>query len=145
MSYYLDENGNPKSELLDKQAHQTAEHLVKVQEIKANQLRKFYNDCKAMERKYLFVTQQLRDQDISETEAKKIALQRIYARLKMLKSKAEYASNPKNPKIPNFFKNWLIKGIDEVNPNEPRDFEAFLLHFEAVVGFCYGIGLRNNC
>jgi CRISPR-associated protein Csm2 len=73
-----------------------------------------------------------------------MALQRIYSRLKMLKSKVEYASNPKNPKIPSFFKDWLIRGIDEVNPNDPRDFEAFLLHFEAVVGFCYGLGLSNN-
>jgi CRISPR-associated protein Csm2 len=145
MSYYLDERGNPKAELLDEEAQKTAEQLVNHRDrrkgINANQLRKFYNDCKAMERKYSFVCHQLRDQEHSDADAKQIALQRVYPRLKMLKSKAAYASNGK---IPPQFSTWLEKHIDAIDPNQPADFETFMLCFEAVVGFCYGLGLSNN-
>ena len=57
--------------------------------------------------------------------------------IKMVKSKASYAANPANPKIPASFKNFLINNIDEIQTE--KDFEAFMLHFEAVVGFFYGI------
>lgn len=145
MSYYLDEKGNPKAELLDQQARKTAEELVNKHDrrkgINANQLRKFYNDCKAMERKYNFILNQLREQQHNDSDARTIALERIYPRLKMLKSKAAYASNGK---IPRQFESWLNKSIDAIAPDKPHDFEAFMLHFEAVVGFCYGVGLSNN-
>ena len=48
-----------------------------------------------------------------------------------------------NQKIPETFKNFLIKNIDSIN--EEKEFRAFMLHFEAVVGFFYGIeGVKSN-
>ncbi len=62
--------------------------------------------------------------------------------IKMVKSKASYAANPNNRKIPDSFKNFLIEHINRINSEE--DFNAFMLHFEAVVGFFYGMGISNN-
>jgi CRISPR-associated protein Csm2 len=56
-------------------------------------------------------------------------------------SKVEYAANPKKPKVPPKFKEWLELNIRSIK--DADDFEAFLLHFEAVVGFCYGLGLKD--
>jgi len=68
---------------------------------------------------------------------------RVKPLIKMVKSKASYAANPSNPKIPGSFKKFLIQNIDDINTKE--DFEAFMLHFEAVVGFFYGIeGVGGN-
>ena len=40
-------------------------------------------------------------------------------------------------------KSFLIENIDNIS--EERDFEAFMLYFEAVVGFFYGIpGVSNR-
>lgn len=148
MSYFYDDNGNLKAELLDQKAQKTAKELVtpstkNEKELKANQLRRFYNDCKNLERKFQFIRNDL-VANHHRQDAETIALQRIYPRLKMIKSKLHYASNPKNPKIPKKFKSWLEENIDAIDPQQPRDFEAFILSFEALVGFCYGEGLSNN-
>jgi len=34
--------------------------------------------------------------------------------------------------------------IIATDPGSVKDFEAFMLLFEAVVGFCYGFGMKNN-
>ena len=60
----------------------------------------------------------------------------------MVKSKVAYASNPSNPKIPDAFKLWMTQNVDAIET--VKDFEAFMLHFEAVVGFCYGLGISNS-
>ena len=78
-----------------------------------------------------------------EKMVKVMDFDRVKPLIKMVKSKASYAANPANPKIPESFKNFLIQNIDAINTKE--DFEAFMLHFEAVVGFFYGIeGVGRN-
>ena len=90
------------------------------------QLRKFFNEFRQLE--------------------KKVGVEgfdKIKPLIKMVKSKAAYASNPSNPKIPRSFKNFLITNLDCIE--REKDFQAFMLHFEAVVGFFYGIeGVKNN-
>ena len=58
---------------------------------------------------------------------------------KLLKAKSHYAL--KRKVIPAAFRNWLCEHVDSVN--SARDFRAFLLHFEAVVGFSYGCAEGN--
>ncbi len=87
--------------------------------IKNSQLRKFYADVKTLERQW-----QARGGDNS-------AFVSILPMIKLLKAKSDYAKYRKV--IPESFKEWLWKHIDSVN--DERDFSAFLLHFEAVVGF----------
>lgn len=60
--------------------------------------------------------------------------------IKLLKAKAAYAF--KRDLVPDSFREWIGKNVDMIN--EARDFQAFLLYFEAVVGFCYGNGLKDK-
>ena len=129
MGYY-DQSGNIKVELLDEKALSLAEsfvvrdprsqRLVFKKTLSSAQLRRFFSEFRQLEKK-----------------VKVMDFNKVKPLIKMVKSKASYAANPSNPKIPVSFKNFLIKNIDEIN--EEKDFEAFMLHFEAVVGFFYGI------
>jgi CRISPR-associated protein Csm2 len=91
------------------------------QPIKPAQLRKFYADVKTQERRWIAAG--------SDDAAFAVVL----PMLKLLKAKSEYACNRKV--VPPSFCKWLWAHVDSVNTAE--DFRAFLLHFEAVVGFSY--------
>lgn len=91
--------------------------------IMASQLRKFYGDVKTLE---------LRKKNGAAFEA-------ILPLIKLLKAKSAYAC--KRNVVPQSFREWLWKNVDNINTE--RDFTAFLLHFEAVVGFCYGEAKGN--
>ena len=126
---YFDQSDNIKVELLDEMAAKTAQSFVerdsKTKRLKRGslssaQLRRFFSELRQLEKK-----------------VKVMGFDKVKPLIKMVKSKASYAANPANPKIPASFKSFLIKNIDEIQTG--KDFEAFMLHFEAVVGFFYGI------
>jgi len=108
-------------ELLDKIAENQAE------DIRANlnsaQLRRFFGEVK----------------NLSSRLDHQEPFERLLPLIKMIKSKVWYAANPKKPKIPDKFASFLLGGIDQVK--DEKDFKAFVLYFEAVVGFMYGKGL----
>jgi len=62
--------------------------------------------------------------------------------VKMLKSKAAYAcpSNGRDRKVPAEFRQFIEEMVDHIE--DYKDFKAFALCFEAVVGFFYGEGGR---
>ena len=120
---YHDEKGNIRKELLNEDAEKRAREF-KASTLTLTQLRKFYNEFKGLEKR---------------VSAK--GFESVLPLIKMVRSRAFYASNRKNNKIPESFKDFLIKNVKAIN--EKRDFDAFLLHFEAVVGFCYGMGLKK--
>lgn len=144
---YFNEEGEIRAMLLDKEAQRVADSLVEYQKerdgsirrnrqgraltddkktLNSAQLRKFYNDFKQLEKK-----------------VKMKGFEKVKPLIKMVKSKASYASNPSNQKIPQQFKQFLINNVDSINSKE--EFEAFMLYFEAVVGFYYGKeGVSNN-
>ena len=144
---YFDEDGNIRSALLDEEAKLTADSWVvylkekdgsikkdrrgkpmtnNTKTLSSAQLRRFFNDFKQLEKK-----------------VKKQEFEKVKHLIKMAKSKASYASNPSNQKIPPQFKQFLIENVDSINSKE--DFEVFMLHFEAVVGFYYGMeGIRSD-
>lgn len=138
MGFYYDDAGNLRTGLLDAEAQQQAEKFVNDREKKlnSNQLRRFYNECKNLERRFEFACQQSNDEKSQEE-----AFFKILPLLKMIKAKVSYATNPKKPKIPQSFSRWLNTSIDAVE--NTQDFRAFLLSFEAVVGYCYGIGISE--
>jgi len=143
MGFYYDDAGNLHSALLDEQARTDAESFVCVRDRKnklnANQLRRFYNECKKLEKRFSFAKQKHAGQANSAEAASHAAFLQVLPLIKMLKAKVSYAANPSNPKIPQTFSDWLNRSIDGID-NE-KDFEAFLLSFEAVVGYCYGVGI----
>ena len=138
MIEYRDAKGQIRPELLDKEAREKAESFIKKrrdgkiderESLNSHQLRRFYNDFKRIQRKIS------KNDDISPA---------LYL-IAMQKSKAEYASNPRNRKIPGEFKAFIEENVDTIlKTREKEDFEAFMLHFEAVVGFFYGMGIKNN-
>lgn len=139
ISYYTkDDTGNSIMDcrLVDEEALMVARKLVihgydgKVDQknsIKSSQLRKFYGDVKNLEQLWV-------NQHKSET-----AFLGILPQIKMLKAKVAYARG--RGVVPQFFASWLSDNVDSISTQ--KDFAAFLLHFEAVVGFCYGEGLKD--
>ena len=95
--------------------------------IKSSQLRKFYADVKSLERTWEY-------QGRSEA-----AFLGVLPQIKILKAKAAYAQG--RGVVPSAFTQWMNSHVDAVST--AADFKAFLLHFEAVVGFCYGEGLKD--
>jgi CRISPR-associated protein Csm2 len=128
MGYY-DTSRTIRSELLDEEAKSLAKSFIarkrNEKSLTSAQLRRFFGEFRQLEKK-----------------VKVIGFEKVKPLIKMVKSKASYAANPKNQKIPQSFKKFLIENIDEINTQE--DFKAFMLHFEAVVGFFYGEGVSNN-
>jgi len=133
---YFDEKGNLRAEILDEEAQKVAASFVVTFQDKFNnkrvdnnkslssaQLRRFYGDFKSLEKK-------VAKQDF----------EKIKPLIKMVKSKAAYAANPQNQKIPSQFKDFLINNVNSINSK--TEFESFMLHFEAVVGFYYGMGVK---
>ena len=116
-----------KKSLLLEGARKWAQDFIRTRpELKAAQIRRFYHDVKALEAKI----------EASGFE-KNLPL------IKMLKSKVAYAC-PKygSKKVPIVFKEFMDKCIDGIE--EQKDFEAFTLVFEAVVGYFYGEGGRTT-
>ena len=137
MIKYRDEEKNILTKLLDEDAMSKAKNFVEIDNtgrvnekshntLSSSQLRRFYHDFKQLEKK-----------------VKAQGFARVKPLIKMMKSKASYAANPKRQgRIPASFKNFLADHVDSIN--EEADFEAFMLHFEAVVGFYYGLGVSNK-
>lgn len=130
VQYYKDGSINP--ELVTKYAEECAlkfyDRNNKPQEnVTSAQLRRFYGDVKNLEMRYM------------NSSDKKTAFQHILPLIKLLKAKVAYARHRKLVNEP--FKNWIWENVDMVNSE--KDFKAFLLYFEAVVGFCYGNGLKD--
>ncbi|MEA3465354.1 MAG: type III-A CRISPR-associated protein Csm2 [Thermodesulfobacteriota bacterium] len=143
MGFYYDDAGNLKAGLLDEQAKREAERFVhtnnKKDKLNANQLRRFYNECKNLEKRFSFAKQKQLSESGSAEAAAHAAFLQVLPLIKMLKAKVSYAANPSNPKIPRTFSVWLNTSIDGIE--DAKDFEAFLLSFEAVVGYSYGAGI----
>lgn len=138
MSYFADDAKQViRASLLDTDAQKQAEKFVVYQKkdktkldksnsLSSAQLRRFFNEFRQLQKKA----------EIKEFE-------QVKPLIKMVKSKAAYAANRSQNKIPDTFKEFLVSNVDAVNTKE--EFDAFMLHFEAVVGFFYGIeGVRNE-
>lgn len=128
MSYYSDPKCEIiKTELLDTKAEELAKSFVdRPPKLSSAQMRRFFGEFRQLEKK-----------------ANAIGFDPVKPLIKMIKSKASYASTRPNNRIPDTFKKFLNDNVNAINSKE--DFKAFMLHFEAVVGFFYGQpGVRNN-
>ncbi len=134
--FFKDAEKNVLNEtLFDRKAEEVAKTFFRFDSgrrpkmVSSSQLRKFYNEVKALEKK-------LDHQPF----------QNIFPLIKMIKSKVAYATAPS--KISNRdeqplykkFKEFIIEGIDSIPEDGEKEFKAFCKYFEAVVGFYYGNG-----
>ena len=99
--------------------------------LNSTQLRRFFGEMKGY-------YQQWRNQ----SKNKEVFNITILPLIKLMKSKVFYAINPKKRKIPDTFASFLLGGIKQIQ--DGNDFEAFILYFEAVVGFMYGKGMVSK-
>lgn len=148
MSKYLDENRNIRPELLDEEAESMAKTFVEYQtdrygarqinekcSLTSSQLRRFYGEFKRIHTKFRSLT----------GENKQEAFSKILPLIRLQRSRAAYASHSSDgkTKIPKEFYEFLTENIRSITNAD--EFDAFMLHFEAVVGFFYSQeGVRNN-
>lgn len=136
--FFEDENKKViKEDLLTTKAKRWAESFInpkqpsdprqrRYQKLTSAQLRKFHVEAKSLEERVK------NNSNFSE----------IRPLIKMLKSKVAYAcpSTGFDRKVPEEFRKYIEEMVDNVG--DEKDFRAFALCFEAVVGFFYGQGGR---
>lgn len=120
LKYFTDEGKkalNP--DLLDEEARKNAENFKL---LKGTQMRRFYDDLKAIERKIMA------GNDLTEQKAN---FQRDRALIVMFKAKALYAE--KRKVAPKEFTQFIFDHVASIT--DLNDFKGFLKVFEAVVAF----------
>lgn len=120
----------PEQELYDTLAEQQAQSL----EINSSQLRKYFGETKDLYRQFNALTAAVHD----NAEKQRIYHEQVEARFKMLRSKVAYAVGRKTLQLDRNFAAFLQEGIKKVQNHQ--HFVRFVMHFEAVVGFMYGLG-----
>lgn len=136
MTYFDSSGKHIRAELLNEEAQKAAEQFIRLyngraddrNSIKNSQLRRFFNEFKSLERRL--------DQQQGDLEE---AFRSIKPLVKMANAKVAYAKARKV--VPDAFVDWLQRHVQAIDT--ARDFKAFLLHFEAVVGFCYGLNPKD--
>jgi CRISPR-associated protein Csm2 len=129
IAFYSDkEKTKLKADVFSDHAEKTADKIR--DELNSAQLRRFFGEMKGYYQRW---------KNLSKSDE---AFTTIFPLIKLMKSKVFYAVNPKKRKIPNSFANFLLGGINQIQ--DGKDFEAFILYFEAVVGFMYGKGMVSN-
>ncbi|MGQ9506131.1 MAG: type III-A CRISPR-associated protein Csm2 [Thermogutta sp.] len=118
------------TELFDRLAEEQAQKL----EVNSSQLRRFFGELKDLFRQWRSVSAGL-----TEEEREQRYRQEFEPRFKMIRSKVSYATRVGGQsKLDKSFAEFLKHGINKTN--SWRDFERFIMHVEAVVGFMYGLG-----
>jgi CRISPR type III-A-associated protein Csm2 len=143
--FYTDnEKEKIKEELLTDKAKAWAESFIKTRQptdrfqrnpkLTSAQLRKFHSEAKELEAR---INERVRGFDNPDEEFLKLR-----PLVKMLKSKVAYAcpDTGRDRKIPEEFKKYIEEMVDNIS--DWKDFKAFALCFECVVGFFYGQGGR---
>lgn len=121
--YYF-KDGNLSAPLLEQEAQNVAESL---QQMKASQLRRFYDDVVALRRRLDLAAE-------PGAESRERSFDALRAEFKMLKAKAVYANGrDKGKTFPDEMLRFVVDHVNAVKT--ARDFEAFCRHFQAVVAF----------
>ena len=102
--------------------------------LSSTQLRRYYNEVKALDYRVKgWRTLKSHEQEVKFTE--------ILPLIKLLRAKVEYKRNAKAGRISKSFAQFMADCIHSVN--SLREFEAFVMFFEAVVGFYIGRNERS--
>lgn len=114
-----------RKELISTEAKNIAENM----KITNSQLRAFFNELKKLKQKYV-------DEDEKN-------LDKLHVELLILKSKLEYKKGGK--KITDEFSEFMEKNFDIIiKENTMQSYKDFLVFFETVLGYMYGLGGINN-
>ena len=106
-----------------------AKDIAKNMKITNSQLRAFFNELKKLKQRY-----------VDENEKN---VDKLHIELLILKSKLEYKKGGK--KITNEFSEFMEKNIDIViEESTMQSYKDFIVFFETVLGYMYGLGGVNN-
>lgn len=126
----------PEVELYDHLAEQQADAMPGDNGwggINSNQLRKYFGEIKGLYLQYQAMA--------GQQPAGEYYIQSIEPRFKMIRSKVSYGKRAGGQgKLSKEFADLIDLGIQKVRPGNNADFEKFVMHLEAVVGFMYGKG-----
>ena len=130
-----------KTSLLEKQALEWAKHFIdrerktRDKPLSSSQLRKFHFEVKTIEER---LNNKIKQSEIPEKTDDEFSKMKPF--IKLLKSKVAYACRTpgKERKVPETFKKYIDDMIDKIH--DYKDFKAFSLCFDAVVGYFYGEG-----
>lgn len=128
---FTDSKGNIREELITEEALNIAKHF-KSENLSNSQLRAFFNEVKAINNKL---------------DDKKESFDKVYPMILMIKSKIEYRASKETKKMKGF-KAFLIEAVTYVQKENKSGkgyeaFKNFVIFFEAVVGYCYGVGITK--
>jgi len=124
-------NGQPSTDLVDREAENLGRALAVEDGLKPTQLRRYYDDIQTLRTRLDALTQELSKSHGEEKQARAAAFERLRADFKMLKAKAAYAHGRKL--IPERLLTFFINHVHSVRNAE--DFEVFFKHFQAVLAF----------
>jgi CRISPR-associated protein Csm2 len=118
-----------RADLMDEHARSYGILFARTEKVSSSQLRRFYGDVKALEKKI--------------RQGGEGAFDRFYYLVKMLKSKVSYIVGKRSSEhVSQAFRDYIHTCVDAIETEE--DFEAFLKFFESTVGFYYGAGGERN-
>jgi CRISPR-associated protein Csm2 len=131
--YHEKKNDKPviRADLMAKHAQAYGELFARDRNAKVSstQLRAFYGDVKALERKI--------------EQGGEGAFEKNYYLVQMLRSRASYIHGKKSGKrVSREFRDFIHTCVDAIKTED--DFAAFLKFFESTVGFYYGAGGERN-
>jgi len=115
---------------VDDRAEEIAKSFAR---LPTTQLRRFFGEAKGLKRQFDLLTSRDKGEGmLTEDEA----WARIRPQFAMLKSKVIYVAGRQGKEIPPYFVQFVQFVVDHVSWVEShQDFEDFVTHFEAVVGF----------
>lgn len=116
-------------------AHQEEQRGRKRIKVSSGQIRRFFGDVRELEGR---ISRERDSEIFKSSDPKQIAP--YLALIKLLKSKAAYADG--RDTVTSAFRNFIAQSVDKIET--PRDFRAFVLFFEAIVGYFYGAGGERN-
>lgn len=121
--------------LLDELAEKQAKAFDR---INSTQLRRFFGEVKELFRQFEALAAGRPDAEHGD-----IYRASIEPRFKMMRSKVAYATRAGGQsKLPGDFAKFVSDGVQKVSGHE--EFRLFVQHFEAVVGFMYGLDKVRN-
>jgi len=121
------------TELYDKLAEDQEAALSS--KVNSSQLRRYFGELKGLYNQFRV----LKGGQLDSEELQRVYGEKIEPRFKMLRSKLAYGRRPgARGALQQDFAHVLEEGIGKVQ--DAQQFERFVLHIEAVVGFMYGNG-----
>ena len=139
--YFLESNAREWARRFNK-PKRPAEKFEKNPPLSSSQLRKFHFEVKDLEERLENEIKTLSEKSKDEVNRNAVFV-RIRPLVKMIKSKVAYVCrtpSSKDRKVPEEFKRYIDDMVDNIE--DYKDFKAFALSFEAVVGYFYGEGGR---